>query len=174
MSVDARNRLQPSLLDRLTDDRPAERVESEVDRVMSKARFRQAVLRDLGTLFNAVQPLAGAEASAYPVAATSVLNYGMPPLTGALASKLDVTDVVTAIREAIVRFEPRVMAETLQIRALESESALDTHNVIEFEIRGHLWSQPLPIEILLRTQLDLEAGQVQVRDAISAARLAPR
>lgn len=165
MSVDARNRLQPSLLDRLTDDRPGDRLEGELDRVMSKSRFRQAVLRDLGTLFNAVQPLSRNETLAYPMLSTSVLNFGMPPMTGELASKLDVTDVVTAIREAILRFEPRVMAETLRIRALESESVLDTHNVIELEIRGHLWSQPLPIEILLRTQLDLEAGQVQVRDA---------
>ena len=47
----------------------------------------------------------------------------------------------------------------------EAASVLDTHNVIEFEIRGHLWAQPVPLEILLRTQLDLEAGQVDVRDA---------
>ena len=41
--------------------------------------------------------------------------------------------------------------------------------MIEFEIRGHLWSQPVPIEILLRTQLDLEAGQVEVRDMAGVA-----
>ena len=46
---------------------------------------------------------------------------------------------------------------------------LDTHNVIEFEIRGHLWSQPVPLEVLLRTQIDLEAGQVKVRDASSVS-----
>ena len=47
---------------------------------------------------------------------------------------------------------------------MEPSSVLDTHNVIEFEISGHLWSQPVPLEILLRTQMDLEAGQVEVRD----------
>jgi type VI secretion system protein ImpF len=46
---------------------------------------------------------------------------------------------------------------------------LDTHNTIEFEIRGHLWAQPVPLEVLLRTKLDLEAGQVEVRDATSTA-----
>jgi len=55
------------------------------------------------------------------------------------------------------------------VRAQESVTVLDTHNVIEFEIRGHLWSQPVPLEILLRTQLDLEAGQVEVRDLASVA-----
>jgi type VI secretion system protein ImpF len=58
-------------------------------------------------------------------------------------------------------------ADTLVVHALEATSVLDTHNVIEFEIRGHLWSQPVPLEVLLRTHIDLEAGQVEVRDASS-------
>jgi len=163
MSVDVRNRLQPALLDRLTDDNPEDHKEAESGRVMSKTQLRQAVLRDLGALFNSVQPL-GAEADAYPLLAESVLNFGLPPLSGQLASKLDVSVLERAIRQAVIRYEPRIMPDTLQLQARASESVLDTHNVIEFEIRGHLWSQPVPLEILLRTQLDLEAGQVQVRD----------
>ena len=167
MPVDARNRLQPALLDRLTDDEPDQRKEAESHRVMSKAQLRQAVLRDLGALFNSVQPLAGA--SAYPLLADSVLNFGLPPLSGQLASKLDVSSLEDAIREAIVRFEPRILPSTLHVVAREATSVLDTHNVIEFEIRGHLWSQPVPLEILLRTQLDLEAGLVEVRDMAAIA-----
>ena len=51
-----RDRLQPALLDRLTDQAPHQRLESESDRVMTKSQLRQAVLRDLGWLFNATQP----------------------------------------------------------------------------------------------------------------------
>ncbi len=163
-TVDARNRLQPALLDRLTDDAPGERHEADDHRVMSKTQLRQAVLRDLGALFNAVQPL-GAAGDAYPGVAGSVLNFGLPALSGQLASKLDVSVLERAIRQAILRYEPRILAESLQVQAVEFSSVLDTHNVIEFEIRGHLWSQPVPLEILLRTQVDLEAGQVEVRDA---------
>lgn len=173
MSIDVRNRLQPALLDRLTDDNPDQRKEVESHRVMSKTQLRQAVLRDLGALFNSVQPLAESAAS-YPMLAESVLNFGLPPLSGQLASKLDVSLLEAAIREAIVRFEPRILADTLQVNAQESASVLDTHNVIEFEIRGHLWSQPVPLEILLRTQLDLEAGQVEVRDMAAAVPSAAR
>jgi type VI secretion system protein ImpF len=171
--VDARNRLQPALLDRLTDDARGERTELDDHRVMSKAQLRAAVLRDLAALFNAVQPL-GKTADAYPLLADSVLNYGLPALSGQLASKLDVHVLERAIREAIVRYEPRIQAETLQVRAVESSSVLDTHNVIEFEIRGHLWSQPVPLEILLRTQMDLEAGQVEVMDAAGVISRKPK
>jgi len=164
MAVDARNRLQPALFDRLIDDEPENRrEEAEERRVMSKAALRQAVLRDLASLFNSVQPL-GTAAEPYPLLAESVLNYGLPPLSGQLASRLDVSVLEKAIREAIVRFEPRILHESLHVTALEWSSVLDTHNVIEFEIRGHLWSQPVPLEILLRTQIDLEAGQIEVRD----------
>lgn len=163
-AVDPRNRLQPSLLDRLTDEHPGERAEADERRVMSKAQLRQAVLRDLGALFNAIQPL-GAQAEDHPYVADSVLHFGLPPLSGRLASSLDVTVLEGLIRQAIVRFEPRILPESLQVRALEAASVLDTHNVIEFEIRGELWSHPVPLEVLLRTQLDLEAGQVDVRDA---------
>lgn len=162
--VDFRNRLQPALLDRLTDDQPGQRVEAEDHRVMSKAQLREAVMRDLGALFNAVQPL-GREADSYPAVADSVLNFGLPPLSGQLASTLDVSVLEGLIRQAVQRFEPRILPDTLQVRALEATSVLDTHNVIEFEISGHLWSHPVPLEVLLRTQLDLEAGQVKVRDA---------
>jgi type VI secretion system protein ImpF len=168
MALDMRNRLQPSLLDRLCDDQPGERVEAEDHRVMSRGQLRQAVLRDLAALFNAVQPL-GERAEAWPQVADSVLNFGLPPLSGRLASTLDVSVLEGIIRQAIVRFEPRILPDTLQVRAMEAASVLDTHNVIEFEIRGELWSHPVPLEILLRTQLDLEAGQVEVRDAAGVA-----
>ena len=164
MPTSPRDRLQPALLDRLTDDEPHRREEAEHHRVMSKSQLRQAVLRDLGWLFNAVQPL-GKEAEAWPGLAASVLNFGLPALSGQLASKVDVSLLEKAIRSAILRYEPRILPESLAVRALEATSVLDTHNIIEFEIRGHLWSQPVPLEILLRTQLDLEAGQVEVREA---------
>ena len=166
--AETRDRLQPALLDRLTDEAPASRVEADDRRVMSKNQLRQAVLRDLGWLLNSVQSL-GREAEGYSELGTSVLNFGLPALSGQLASKVDVSVLERAIRQAILRYEPRILPDTLAVRALETSSVLDTHNVIEFEISGHLWAQPVPLEILLRTQLDLEAGQVEVRDTSSSA-----
>ena len=64
MTQITRDRLQPALLDRLTDDDPYHRVEAEERRVMTKSQLRHAVLRDLSWLFNATQPL-GKESDAY-------------------------------------------------------------------------------------------------------------
>lgn len=161
-TVDVRDRLQPALLDRLLKEGPGD---SE-GRALTKQQLRQSVLRDLAWLFNASQSLTRAEIERHPELATSVLAYGLPPLAGELASKLDIATLERTIRDAILRFEPRILPDTLKVKAVEIDNMMEAHNRIEFVISGHLWSQPVPLEILLRTQVDLEAGQVEVVDAI--------
>ncbi len=165
---EVRDRLQPALLDRLTDDAPGASEEPLERRVMSKTQLRNAVLRDLAWLFNATQPLTASQ-EVPQLVAESVLNYGLPPLSGQLVSRVDISLLERTIRQSILRFEPRLLPDSLKVVALEATHVLDTHNMIEFEIRGHLWAQPVPMEVLLRTKLDLEAGQVEVRDASGVA-----
>jgi type VI secretion system protein ImpF len=160
--AESRDRLQPALLDRLVREGP------EAGRVMSKLEMRQAVLRDLAWLLNATQPHPE-WAERHPSLSGTVLNYGMPALAGQLVSHLDVSRLEHAIAQAIRDFEPRILPDTLLVRAIEADNVLGTHNMIEFEIRGHIWAQPVPLEILLRTRLDLEAGQVEVHDTSGAA-----
>lgn len=158
-----RQRLQPALLDRLTDNAPDSATEPTEERVLSKNQLRQAVLRDLSWLMNATQP-GGIDPGVHREAARSCVNYGLPALSGTQVSMLHVGALETAIRDAILRFEPRMLAKSLTVRALEAATVLDTHNMIQIEIRGQLWAQPVPLEMLIRTQLDLESGQVVVNE----------
>ena len=161
--VPERDRLQPALLDRLLDDTPDEPAEAPAARVLTRQQLRQAVLRDLAWLLNSVQP-PGIDGERLPYAAASVLNYGLPPLSGAQTSTLDVATLEQNVRQAILRFEPRILPDSLRVRALEDISVLNTHNQIALSISGLLWSQPVPLEVMIRTELDLETGQVDVHD----------
>ena len=87
------DRLQPALLDRLTDDEPDKKQEPREARVLSKSRMRQSVLRDLAWLFNATRLEAVADLAKLPYVRRSVLNFGLPALSGRTASSLDVTDL---------------------------------------------------------------------------------
>jgi type VI secretion system protein ImpF len=158
------DRLQPALLDRLTDDEPEKTLEPREHRVISKAKLRQAVLRDLAWLFNATRLESRTSLAHAPYARRSVINFGLPALSGETASTLDITVLERAIRQAILDFEPRILATTLRVRAVVAESVLDHHNVIGVEIHGHVWAQPVPLELLLRTEIDLETGKVQIVD----------
>jgi type VI secretion system protein ImpF len=160
------DRLQPALLDRLTDEEPDKKQEPREARILSKSRMRQSVLRDLAWLFNATRLEAVTDLATLPNVRRSVLNYGLPALSGRTASSLDVSDLARAVREAILTFEPRILPATLQIRTLLEAGDLDHHNVIGVEIHGELWAQPVPLEFLVRTEFDLETGKVQVADLV--------
>lgn len=159
------DRLQPALLDRLTDDEPDKRQESRERRVLTKTQLRSAVLRDLAWLLNAVQLASSEDLSACPEVERSVVNFGLPSLSGETASTVEISDIEQAIRESILRFEPRLLPESLKVEVIESESALDLHNIISLKISARLWAQPVPLEMLLRTELDLETGQVELLDS---------
>ena len=166
------DRLQPALLDRLTDDEPEKKQEPREARVLSKSRMRQSVLRDLAWLFNATRLESSADLAPAPYVRRSVLNFGLPAMSGKVASSLDVTDLTRAIREAILSFEPRILPGTLEINTLLEGGDLDHHNVLGVEIHGQLWAQPVPMEFLVRTDFDLETGKVRITDLISPPRVA--
>jgi type VI secretion system protein ImpF len=159
-------RLQPALLDRLTDDEPDREQEPRERRVMTKSRLRQAVLRDLAWLFNATRFESTFDLSGLTEVRRSVINFGLPALAGRAASSVDVMALERAIRQAIVDYEPRILANTLQVTALLEPRSLDHHNVIGVEIRSELWAQPVPLELLVRTEIDLETGKVQITDLL--------
>jgi len=52
VDLSSRDRLQPSLIDRLIDNDPEQHKESLDARVLSRQQLRAAVLRDLSWLFN--------------------------------------------------------------------------------------------------------------------------
>ena len=161
----SRERLQPALLDRLTDDDPDNRQpEPREARVINKNRFRQGVLRDMAWLLNATRMAEPDELPGLEHVEGSVVNYGLPALSGETASTLDVLALEDRIRQAILFFEPRILPHTLEVHAIMSENELNQHNVVSIEIRGSLWAHPIPIEMLLRTDLDLETGEVRIHD----------
>jgi type VI secretion system protein ImpF len=157
-------RLQPALLDRLTDEDPSRTQEPSERRVMSKTRLRQAVLRDLAWLFNATRFESSEDLAALGNVRRSVLNYGLPALSGRAASSLDIVDLERAVRQSILDFEPRILPHTLRVKALAIADSLDHHNVVGLEIHGELWAQPVPLELLVRTEIDLETGKVEIAD----------
>ena len=160
----AGDRLQPSLLDRLTDDDPDHTVEPMQAATMSRARLRRAVLRDLAWLFNTTNLETEIGFEGHPHARASTINYGVASIAGTKLSDIDFGDIDHALRDAIVAFEPRLLPDTVQVKSIATEDLLAQHNTLAFEVRAKLWSVPYPLELLLRSKLDLETGEVVLRD----------
>ncbi len=169
----SQERLQPSLLDRLTDHDPRSQVESAEARVLNRQQLRAAVLRDLGWLFNTTrhEPSPNStldvergrwEGASY--ARRSVLNYGLPALAGESMGSLDFDAIERNVHDALVAFEPRIDADTLEVELSLDGSMRDHQNALRLIIRGKMWNQPVPLEILLSADLDVETGTVSIKD----------
>ena len=160
-----KERLQPSLLDRLTDDEPDKQQESRDKRVLSSQRLRDSVRRDLNWLFNATNLSSVQLLEAYPEVERSTLNYGMPDLAGRTSSSVDRDQLERLLRRAIWEFEPRLIRSSIRVKlSLDSESL--NHNAMNFSIQAELWAQPLPLRLFLRTDLDLETGEAVVTEDV--------
>ena len=117
--------------------------------------IRECVRRDLEWLFNAhgfapVEHLASRLHCRH-----SVINYGIPDLTGRTAASIEARELERQLEEAIATFEPRILSHTLRVRLDVDASDLD-HNTLILEIEGRLWTEPTPLYLRLKSQLDLE------------------
>ncbi|MDH4020670.1 MAG: type VI secretion system baseplate subunit TssE [Xanthomonadales bacterium] len=159
-----KERLQPSLLDRLTDYEPEKAKESSSQQSMSQSEFKHAVIRDLGWLLNSVALNVCVDLERFPEVKRSVLNYGLPDLSGHTSSTVDVRSVEKAIRTAILQFEPRVMRNSLKVKVHSSPDAM-SHNSMVFEIEGAVFGQPSPFQVVLKSELDLECGEFNLTES---------
>jgi type VI secretion system protein ImpF len=157
------DRLQPALLDRLIDDEPRNASESRERRVMSMRQLRVAVLRDIEWLLNAKSRPMGDEVWKYPRVARSVVNFGMPDLTGLTASGLSPRKLENGMLETLRAFEPRVQRAGMKVRMVGRAEDVE-HNAVVFVIDGQLHPLPMPEALFLRTEVDLESGQALVKE----------
>ena len=146
-------RLQPSLLDRLTDLAPEQRKEALDQQTLTMAQLRRAVLRDLGWLLNATNLAAIDDLPDGSLVARSTLNFGVPGIAGTDAGSGNTLE--TDIAEAIRTFEPRIKPETLKVRTRPRDRTEGLPTLV-LEITGELWAQPVPQQLFLETSIELD------------------
>lgn len=152
-----KERLQLSLLDRLTDDHPDKKSESRKKRVITISRLKELVQRDLAWLLNTVASSSNINFDDYPEIQSSSLNYGIPDLSGSNAKSLNTKALEREIVKAIKRYEPRIIPRSLSVNIKAANNQMNS-NTLSFEISADLWAQPLPLQLFLKTDVDIENG----------------
>lgn len=155
------DKIQPCLLDRLTDFHPDKKEEASYDRVVSISRYRDGVLRDLRWLLSASRHEDQEDLQQYDQVQTSTLNYGIRCLNGRMAESVGGGELERDILRAIELYEPRISRDTLEVELKESDDK-SAKNQMVIEIRGDLWARPMPEEFMVKTKLDLETGEFKV------------
>lgn len=158
-----KERLQPSLLDRLTDNNPDQKAESREARVMTESQLRECVRRDLSWLLNTTHMAAVQELEPESEVSRSVVNFGICDLAGQTLSGVDRVALERLIRESIWYFEPRLLRESVRLEIISDDKRMGQNSLL-FDIQAELWAQPVPVPLYLRTEIDLENGSVKVEE----------
>ncbi len=153
-------RLQPSLLDRLTDDAPGQATEGRDQRVIDIRRLRTILQRDLSWLLNTTNNEAEIDEDTFPNAYRSVLNYGVSPVAGDSSTSRRTEVIRRSIAESITLFEPRIRESSLEVRLRSEDNAVGTS--VFFDIHADMWAQPVPLELYLRSEVDLTTGHLSL------------
>jgi type VI secretion system protein ImpF len=160
-----RDRLQPSLLDRLTDHAPGawRDGQGDAEAILNVDQLRRAVIRDLGWLLNTTNHAADEDLSSVPEVAQSVVNYGIPDLTGHSLSQFTDREIESMLRESLLRFEPRLDPRTLKVTLTKPLAKQEFRN-LSLLIEADLWAQPLPLHLYFKTEINLDTGHARLSE----------
>jgi type VI secretion system protein ImpF len=120
--------------------------ESTERRFISMRRLRECVCRDLAWLLNTASLETSEDLQRYPEVQRSVLNFGLPSLTGRAATSIEP-------RLSRVAVSPELSGDRMDTRTLS------------FRVEAELWGRPASQSVSLRTSLDVESGNIQLSDS---------
>jgi len=152
----------PTLMDRLRDDSPHRRTEAPEEYALTQRQVRDIVQRDIAYLLNTINVERELDLTQYPEAASSTINFGMPPLAGTFASSRKWEEIETIIRRVITDFEPRLIPDSLEVALVTEIAGNDHYNSLLFEVRGMIHMDPYPLEFLVQSSLDLETSEIRI------------
>lgn len=157
------SRYLPCLLTRLTDEHPfSGNDEDFYTTSFSLEQLKQDILMNLNLVLNA--RTAPAE-SAYlkehfPEALASGYHFGIDSCTGVAVSSLRPAFLAELVRKALVVFEPRLEADSIEVHPDFSRG--EDRTAVHLSISSRLAVKPLTQDIFFRLRVDMETGETQM------------
>lgn len=173
-----RPRVNPTIFDKLVsdteipglhDDSPATEVTRDTLKRFSVARverfneeaLRGTIIRELGWLFNTTNLDSVMSLEHFPNVRSSVLNYGVPAMSGRSVTSRSIQQRAREIRTAIMTYEPRFDCDSLLVEASDES---ERENSITFVISGDVTSAVNALPIQLKTDVEIDSAAVTVRE----------
>lgn len=174
-----RSRLNPTLFDKLVADseivglrgEELEKVEesrkslsyfsvTQIER-FNENSLRATVRRELAWLFNTTNLASVVDLEPFPNVQSSVLNYGVPDLSGKELTHRLILQRARELRTAIRNFEPRIKEESLRV---EPTGKTEKENAITFVIDCDVRNAVRALPAKFRTDIETDTSAVIVRE----------
>ncbi|MCS3608606.1 type VI secretion system baseplate subunit TssE [Erwinia rhapontici] len=161
--MEKKRQFLPTLLERLQDDEPKKSNERFDEFFFDSRKMRSIVQKDIATMLNNTNIEDSLDEYRHNLVADSVVNYGVSALVGSFANQHRWHSIEKNIRTAILRFETRIIPESLMVRSLLTEEHPTKNGMILFEIRGLIDWHPHPIDLCFHGRYDVETSHTEIK-----------
>jgi type VI secretion system protein ImpF len=157
--------VQPSIIDRLTDEDPRSSADPRITYAESLRSFKESVQRDLEWLLNTRRtPMPVGDE--FEELRNSLYHYGVPDITSmsrdAIESRVRLR---SQVEEALTLFEPRLSNVRISMHEVEGEA---TRRELRFTVDATLRLDPTPEQVTFDTVLHFSSGEIDVTRASDA------
>ncbi|MDO5622770.1 MAG: GPW/gp25 family protein [Paracoccus sp. (in: a-proteobacteria)] len=125
---------------------------------VSEAALRHDLAVDIASLMNTIRLDVVINLHDTPYVQKSVVNFGFQDMDGLWHSSRTPGDMAQAIRSALIRNEPRLRSETVEVHVTSSGPGVDQR--LTFEILAEMIANPTDIPLQFLAEVDPAAGKI--------------
>ena len=126
---------------------------------ITEQMLRREVARDLDALLNTVAMESTVDMAEAPYVRKSILNFGLPDIASLTIEAVEVKRIPEEIKAALINFEPRLAAASLEI---ERDMSVDPDELkVRFLVRADLTCYPIQIPVEFVADI-IESGKIVV------------
>jgi type VI secretion system protein ImpF len=129
-------------------------------RSLSDSALRSLLAEDLANLLNTIdfQSAAPELVEGLDRVRRSILNYGLPDIANRTAGEVRTREMMTELRETLLRYEPRLLKRGMEVT--ESETKED--GKLSFVVRADMRADPVPTSVEFVTDIEFDTGEIRV------------
>jgi type VI secretion system protein ImpF len=127
---------------------------------ITEMTLRREVARELESLMNTIAMESSEDIASFDAVRKSILNYGLPDVAHRTIDEIGVDDIRGEIKSALMRYEPRLLSDTLHVRR---DASVDPENLkIRFLVNADLHCEPLNVPVEFIAEVEIESGQIVI------------
>lgn len=127
----------------------------------SEESLRRNLARDIASLMNTIRLDVVVELDDYPRIAQSIINHGFQDMDSLWRQNRTPGALAMAIRDALIRSEPRLRPDSIEVRLEDKEPTVDQR--LSFEIIAEMICNPNDIPLQFVAEIDPAAGKIAMR-----------
>ena len=128
---------------------------------ITEPQLRAELSRDLDALLNTTNLGSVIDLSEHEEVRRSIVNFGLPDIVNRTIDESRANDIVDEIKEAILVFEPRIIARTIKV---SRDQTIDAATLaIRFVVTGEMACNPVAVPVEFVADLEVGTAKLGIR-----------